>query len=195
MITNAQGALVQRSLLKLCEKEGLLAVKSEKSEKELLQALLDLPEKRSSKGGYSERQEVQRTVLDEKFLQEEFRRLSSQEGRKNPRLSREQCLSWDWVAGQVGVTITQDAAEKLWARVVSSDFVDEAEFVAFARALQEESGVATTIQSFLRGCVGRHKAHSQAEEEDLTAQKTRCAVAMKLAPYNPTPSCASGLLQ
>lgn len=188
MVTNGEGALVHRSLVKMCKAEGLS--QGENDDTVLLRALLEAHGKGSNPGGYSKKgSDVPGSSLDEAFLEGEFKALCTLHGASE--LSFDQCMSWDWIAHQVGVTITKDATGQIWRRVVGTrEAACETDFVALARALQAESETATTIQSFMRGCAGRVKAHSQAREAAETAQKSRCSAEMKLAPYNPTPSCA-----
>ena len=182
-VTNREGVLVPKCLKKLCEKEGLPV---EQDTESLLQALLDLP----SLGGGSAKPQGKAVDSGEDFLRQQFRKLCiSLDIASEPlQLSLCQWLSWDWLAARTGPSgiITSDASSELWRRVVGCcDYAGEEEFVALGRALQEECGFATTIQSFLRGCSDRQKAHSEAQ-----AQQTSDRCGIKLAPYNPTPDCA-----
>ena len=169
--------------MKICKAEGVLT-EGESDDRLLLRALVD----GNSGGGYAKKVVVQRNDLDEAFLHDEFQSLCKLHGATE--LSFDQCMSWDWIANQIDVSITADATRQLWQRVVGRPAVGEAEFQQLVRALQGESNTATTIQSFLRGCAGRVKAASVSLEATESAQKSRCAAVMKLAPYNPTPSCA-----
>lgn len=173
MVTNGEGALVHRSLVKMCKAEGLS--QGENDDTVLLRALLEAHGKGSNPGGYSKKgSDVPGSSLDEAFLEGEFKALCTLHGASE--LSFDQCMSWDWIAHQVGVTITKDATGEIWRRVVGTrEAACETDFVALARALQAESETATTIQSFMRGCAGRVKAHSQARDAAETAQKSRCS--------------------
>ena len=181
---------MRRSLVKVCKKEILEADFESHSDDDqfLLQALLEGSHPVRPQG-YGKNPELQQKTFDESFFRDEFKALSKLHG--VAQLSFDQCMSWEWIANQIGITITNDAAEQLWQRVVGRDkTATEEHFLAMTRGLQAECGTATMIQSFMRGCAGRIKAHSEALEANENAQKNRCSAAMKLAPYNPTPTCA-----
>lgn len=136
MITNQQGALVQRSLWKLCATRGI----SEPTDAVAgLKALLDEAD-------------------DDDLLSGHFHELCRAHGVS--RLCFEDVVASEHVAQHLDVHVTLQAAKKLWA---DRDSVTCPEFVAFIRGLRDAQGRATTIQSFLRGRAQRLKPTPEAE--------------------------------
>ncbi|CAE7205815.1 unnamed protein product [Symbiodinium natans] len=177
-VTNSQGMLMPKSLLKLCMKQ---AVPTENQNAEhLLRGLLEAELKRSDTPG--ECKEV-----DTESLRKEFLRLCQQFAPEKECLAYEEWLRWDGL----DATISAEGARSLWLRLVGpGKSASEEDFLRLARVMRQECGLATTIQSFLRGNAGRRRARHEAREASDSLENTCLENAAKLAPYNPTPDCA-----
>mmetsp|Transcript_65064 Transcript_65064/g.153081 ORF Transcript_65064/g.153081 Transcript_65064/m.153081 type:complete len:399 (+) Transcript_65064:51-1247(+) len=191
--TNSKGVLIPKCLLTVCKQEGVLHASSESSDREvLLQGLRGLLDARiSTTRSPASDAAAHRRLLDEEDLSRQFRQLC----REDECLSYQNWLDWEWLASRTGASntaqISLEGARSLWLRIVGqSNDANEADFFQLARAVQEECGLATKIQSFMRGSTGRRKAQSQAEQASRDHDTSCLGNAVKLAPYNPTPACA-----
>ena len=184
-VTNNQGTLMPRSLLKLCKNQAV-QLGSQDAE-HLLQGLLDAePQQSDNPDGTSK----PFSPTDSESLKTQFAQLCRQFASGKQCLTYEEWLNWDELDGcrGAGGSISTEAARSLWLRWVGDgNSANETDFVRLAQVMRQECGLATTIQSFIRGSVGRRTARHHA---DACHKQSTCLEAVKLAPYNPTPDCA-----
>ena len=182
-VTNSQGWLMPKSLLTLCKKQAVF-IGSEDPE-HLLQGLLESTTDKTSAG--PDRKQVERIDLD--YLKLQYAQLCQELGQTC--LTYEDWLNWEGLDTSETSAISREGARSLWLRLVGEDKVaTETDFLQLAQVMQQECGLATTIQSFLRGTAGRRKARCHAEEAGHDHQTACLENVTKLAPYNPTPACA-----
>eukprot|EP00931_Biecheleriopsis_adriatica_P023056 TRINITY_DN14655_c0_g1_i2.p1 TRINITY_DN14655_c0_g1~~TRINITY_DN14655_c0_g1_i2.p1 ORF type:complete len:382 (-),score=67.14 TRINITY_DN14655_c0_g1_i2:208-1353(-) len=201
-VTNSQGALSSKSLRKLCRQRAI-PIAEEQDDVDVLRAVLEAEASVASfsaarGGGYA----GSRARPDEHWLSDEFKRLCGAHAENQKQaLTFEDWLSWDWLRDRIGppgskAMITLQGAQDLWTRVVTNSIGTEADtgralareqnFLDLAEALHTECGVATVLQSALRGrAVRQQKPQLQALQAS-----SRLEGVVTLAPFNPTPVCA-----
>lgn len=202
-VTNTQGRLLPKSLLKFCKQRGLPDV-DVGDLAALVSALLQSLDNPSSSPTPSPAGEAQERPcgFTEAELLGIFRELCCQVGaarrdaavqEEGQRLRMGEWLAWEWLKSRIGppgslALLTLAAAEEIWATVVSSKGYDSAracEFLELAREVDVRCGHATSIQALLRGRASRRHAD--------TLKVTGCgeqSCGPKLAPFNPTPDSA-----
>lgn len=126
----------------------------------------------------------------------QFAELCHREDGVTEAISMETWLGWPWLQQQLGppgsrALLTEEAARTIWRRLIpEGNQATPGDFVKLYEEVCISCKRATAIQAVLRGRKGRRSAEQTIEKVQGENSEHKATVEARLAPFNPTPSCA-----